>query len=105
MTIADFTLRHWTLSAVIDRRYSSSLRIGAFATDVDRMRLRETKPVCDLTIIFAVEDCEIAQLPRLEGADFVAAPEAVSCVNRCCGDALRRRHFHLRRSERKHHRD
>src|SRR4029450_2741044 len=74
------------------------------SSHVNRMDLRETKPIRDLAIIFAVEDRKVSKLSLFERTNLVATIEAVGWVDCRCRDRFRRRHFHLRTSEREHHR-
>src|SRR5262249_5766375 len=86
---ATFMRAHATLDAFVGQ----PLRLPAgdapalqfqsgFATDVNGMYLSDSKPVRQLPIIFAIEDCKVRNLARLKRANLIAAIETVSGVDR-----------------------
>jgi hypothetical protein len=59
---------------------------NAFALHVNRMRLRNAKPVRQLAVIFAIENREVGKFVSFQRADLIAAIEAVSSVDCRCRD-------------------
>src|SRR5438552_11854303 len=67
------------------------------------MRLRNSEPVGQFPIVFAIKDCKVGKLASLKRTDLVSTIETVGRINCRCCDGFCGRHFHVRAGERQNH--